>query len=152
MVEPKELNYKYKVDDVRDEGFIDDTMGDSIGIRIYYSVMWRYGILPWQYKPKWYDFKIPTCKHPDKDKINIFHGLKARDLPDELIKQLVEADIQKNHLEDGLTIAYEHSSNIFNKWSKTITKQMEYDEKTGLTPQREESIELLKKEWYGNSN
>lgn len=148
MVEPKELNYKYKIDDIRDVGFL----GGLTYIRIYYAVMWRCGILPWQYKLKLYNFDIPTYEHPDKDKINIFHGLKARDLPDDLIKQLVEADVQENHLEDGLTIAHEYSSNIFNKWSKTITKQMEYDEKTGLTPQREESIELLKKEWYGDSN
>lgn len=148
MVEPKELNYKYKITDVRDIGFVDDSMY----ISIYYDVMWRYGILPWQYKLKWYKFDIPTCEHPDKDKINVFHGLKARDLPDDLVKQLVEADIQENHLKDGLTIAYEYSSNIFNKWSKTITKQMEYNEDTGLASQREESIELLKKEWYGDGN
>ena len=141
MTEPIELNYKYQISKVGDTH-------DFIYIK--YDVLWYYGVFPWQYIRINYSIDIPTCSHPDKDKINPFYKLKSRDLPNDMIQQLVEADIQKHHIEDGLRRITTHKRKSLFKISKTITKQVDYSEDTGLDPQREGSVDKLMSEWYND--
>lgn len=139
------LKYKYKIHEVTDnEG--------AESIDIHYYVRWYYGIFPWQSERKFHILTIPTCEHPEEGKINIFHELKGRDLPNHVIRDLVDANIRQVNADEGIDIIVAHRQTKLNKWSSIEIVEVEVDEKTGLTPQREESIELLKKEWYGNSN
>lgn len=110
--------------------------------------MWYYGNYFWQYEMREYDIVIPTCKHPEKDKINIFQDMHVRDLPNDMIRGLVETAITTDHVQDGIDIVAQHRIDPLRKWSTTITKEIEIDKATGLTEERERSIMKLKEIWY----
>lgn len=143
-----EIKYRYKITKAIDRP-IPNGKRDIV---ISYRVMWYYGNYFWQYEMREYDIVIPTCKHPEKDKINIFQDMHVRDLSNDMIRGLVETEITTDHIQDGVDIVARHRMEPLRKWSTTITKEVEIDEDTGLTKERERSIMNLEEMWYGGTN
>ena len=138
-----ELNYKFKI-----EGIVDSSIIESY-IYVHYTIRWYYGVLPWEYVDKSYTYNIVTNPSKCVGTINPFAHLKARDIPDELIYKMVYNDIEQNRLEDGIKVMTQKKKRSIYKWSNKIVKQVDYNEATGLTKERESAIMGLRKEWYG---
>lgn len=139
-----ELNYRFKILKIWD-----DTWDYEPAVRIDYVVRWYHGNFPWEYTDKTYGYYIPTCEASEPDSINLFANLKARDIPDNLVYNLIYLDIEHEHLQDGVEIVTHKKRHSLNKWSVKIVKRMDYDEKTGLTNERKSAIMELEKEWFG---
>lgn len=139
-----ELNYRFKILKIWD-----DIWNYEPAVSISYVVRWYHGNFPWEYTDKLYIYYIPTCEASEPDSINPFANLKARDIPDNLVYNLIYLDIEHEHLQDGVEIVTHKKRRSLNKWSVKIVKRMDYDEKTGLTNERKSAIMELKKEWYG---
>ena len=139
-----EVNYRFKVE------WIQDTIYDyEPAICVHYTVRWYYGDMPWKHEGKSYSYYIPTCEAKNEGEINPFAHLKARDIPDDIIYNLLCLDIEHEHLQDGVDIVTQNKKRQIYKWSKKFVRRMDYDEFTGLTKERESAIIELKKEWYG---
>ena len=143
-----EIKYRYKITKAIDR----PVPNGKRDIVISYRVMWYYGNYFWQYEMREYDIVIPTCEHPKENEINIFQGMYVRDLSNDMIKSLVETAITTDHIQDGVDIVARHRMEPLRKWSTTITKEIEIDEDTGLTKERERSIMKLKEMWFGKEN
>ena len=140
-----ELSYKFKIVDMHD-----GTWQGHDAVYIGYVVRWYYGNLPWEYEDKTYLYYIVTEESKKKDEINPFAYLRARDIPNDLVYNLIYLDIEHEHLEDGVEIVTQRKKRrSLYRWSDRIIKQVDYDEFTGLTKERERAIIELEKEWFG---
>lgn len=142
------VKYKYRIKKAVDR-FRPYTDVNNWDIVITYLVMWYYGDWFWQYEMREYEMVIHTCKHPEEGEINPFQDMCARDLSNDMIKGLVEAGIRKERMQDGIDIISQHRMEPLRKWSNLIIEEVEVDEETGLTKERERSIMELKKKWFG---
>lgn len=138
-----ELKYKYKIIKAIDK---DEEM------LIAYRVRWYYGKWFWQYEPREYDIIIPTCEHPEEGEISLFEGLLVRDLSNDMIRGIVETDLIKENGQDGVEIVARHRMAPLHRWSRQKVTEVEINEETGLTKERESSIMKLKEIWFGTED
>lgn len=138
-----ELKYKYKITKAIDK---DEEM------LITYRVRWYYGKWFWQFEAREYDIVIPTCEHPEEGEISLFEGVLVRDLSNDMIRGIVEADLIEENGQDGIDIVSRHRMAPLHRWSKQKVAELEINEETGLTKQRESSIIKLKEIWFGTED
>ena len=142
------VKYKYRIKKAIDTY----TDVNNWSIVITYLVKWYYGDWFWQYEMHEYDIIIHTCEHPEEGEINPFQDMCVRDLSNDMIRGLVEAEIRKERMQDGIDIISQHRMSPLRKWSAPLIEEVEIDEETGLTKEREHSIMKLKEMWFDNED
>lgn len=146
-----DVKYKYRIKKAidRSQSYIDVNDWDIV---ISYLVKWYYGDWFWQYEMREYEIVIHTCEHPEEGEINPFQDMCVRDLSNDMIKGLVEAEIKTEHMQDGIDIISQHRMEPLRKWSAPLIEEVEINEETGLTKGREHSIMKLKEMWFDNED
>ena len=146
-----DVKYKYRIKKALDwsQSYIDVNDWDIV---ISYLVKWYYGDWFWQYEMREYEIVIHTCEHPEEGEINPFQDMCVRDLSNDMIKGLVEAEIKTEHMQDGIDIISQHRMEPLRKWSAPLIEEVEINEETGLTKEREHSIMKLKEMWFDNED
>lgn len=146
-----DIKYKYRIKKAidRSQSYIDVNDWDIV---ISYLVKWYYGDWFWQYEMREYEIVIHTCEHPEEGEINPFQDMCVRDLSNDMIKGLVEAEIKTEHMQDGIDIISQHRMEPLRKWSAPLIEEVEINEETGLTKEREHSIMKLKEMWFDNED
>lgn len=146
-----DVKYKYRIKKAidRSQSYIDVNDWDIV---ISYLVKWYYGDWFWQYEMREYEIVIHTCEHPEEGEINPFQDMCVRDLSNDMIKGLVEAEIKTEHMQDGIDIISQHRMEPLRKWSAPLIEEVEINEETGLTKEREHSIMKLKEMWFDNED
>ena len=146
-----DVKYKYRIKKAidRSQSYIDVNDWDIV---ISYLVKWYYGDWFWQYEMREYEIVIHTCEHPEEGEINPFQDMCVRDLNNDMIKGLVEAEIKTEHMQDGIDIISQHRMEPLRKWSAPLIEEVEINEETGLTKEREHSIMKLKEMWFDNED
>lgn len=145
------VKYKYRIKKAIDR-FHSYTDVNDWDIVISYLVKWYYGDWFWQYEMREYEIVIHTCEHPEEGEINPFQDMCVRDLSNDMIKGLVEAEIRKERMQDGIDIISQHRMSPLRKWSAPLIEEVEINEETGLTKEREHSIMKLKEMWFDNED
>lgn len=145
-----DIKYKYKIIKAIDSE--SPHPKESRNIVIDYTVKWYYGKFFWQYKMRTYEILIPTCEHPEEGHINLFQDIYIRDFSNDMIGELVRADIENTNIQDGIDIITSHRIGSLRRWVPVQTVTVEINEETGLTKERERSIMKLKEEWFGDDN